>query len=356
MRPLLLSSFLFSAAASAAVLEVRSPAELKSVLGKVAAGDVLKIFPGEYPGGNAVSGIAKLTVEAGDAAQPPHFKGGALAWHFTRCPGLTLRHLKCSGQSANGFNLDDGGADKERMTGVTLTGLEISDIGPDGNFDGIKCSGLDDLTIRDCSVSGWGGQAIDLVGCHRVLITGCRFTGKPGFSQHTGPQFKGGSEDGVIENCEFLNAGGRPIQAGGSTGTAYFRPLGAKFEARRIIIRNNRIEGGDCACTFTGVDGGEFSGNTVLRPAKWIFRILTENRTEGFPPSRNVLISKNHFTYRRADVRVPVNIGGGTAPETFKFDSNTWHAEDRPGASKPELPVAETNGTYGQAQPPPAKP
>ncbi len=228
----------------------------------------------------------------------------------------------------------------------------MSDIGPQGNFDAIKCSGLEDLTIRRCHIHGWGGQAIDLVGCHRVLITQCRIEGKPGYSQHTGPQFKGGCSDVTLEDCEFIDAGMRPIQAGGSTGLDFFRPLGAKYEARRIIIRRNRIQGGDCACAFTGVDGGEFSNNTVLFPGKWMFRILTETKVEGFPPARNVKIDGNRFTFRRSEVRSALNIGPDTAPETFLFSNNFWYAEDRPQSSKLELPTAETGATYGQ--PPPA--
>ena len=344
----ILLALLLSGPLAAATHEVNSPAGLSAALRGLKAGDVVKIAPGDYPAGHFVSGIANLTIEARDPANPPHFKGGKEAWHFSRCPGLTLRQLKVSGQSANGFNLDDGGERGQPVTKVLLEGLEVSDIGPHGNFDAIKCSGLQDLTIRNCTISGWGGQAIDFVGCRKSLITGCVFTGKPGFSQHTGPQFKGGCEDIVIEKCRFKDAGQRPIQAGGSTGMDYFRPPGAKYEARRITIRDNTIEGGMCAAAFTGVDGAEFAGNTVRHPEKWIFRILQETKAEGFPPCRNVVVSGNSFVFQRAKVREEINIGPDTAPETFRFENNRWLAEDKPAASAPKLPVAEKSGTYGQ--------
>jgi hypothetical protein len=259
-----------------------------------------------------------------------------------------LRHLKVGGQSANGINLDDGGERDQPVAKVLIEAVEVSDVGPDGNFDAIKCSGLDDLTIRDCKISGWGGQAIDFVGCHKSLITGCVITGKPGFSQHTGPQFKGGCEDIVIEKCRFKDAGERPIQVGGSTGMDYFRPPGAKYEARRITIRDNVIEGGVCATAFTGVDGAEFTGNTVKSPEKWIFRVLQETKVEGFPPCRNVVVSGNSFVFQRAKVREELNIGPDTAPETFRFENNRWLAEDKPEASVPKLPVGEKGGSYGK--------
>lgn len=191
-----------------------------------------------------------------------------------------------------------------------------------------------------------GGQAIDFVGCQDALISGCVFEGKEGYSQNTGPQFKGGCENIIIEKCHFLNAGERPIQAGGSTGMEYFRPPGAKYEARKIIIRNNTIEGGMCAVAFTGVTDVEFSGNKVLRPQKWIFRILQETTAEGFAPCGDVRITGNEFIFRRENVGSELNIGPGTAPETFSFTGNRWFAEDKPARSKPNLPVEEKGGKY----------
>ncbi|MCB1093452.1 MAG: hypothetical protein KDL87_18080, partial [Verrucomicrobiae bacterium] len=78
---------------------VATPEELRAALPKLADGDSLKIAPGEYPGGHHVSGIARLTVTALDPAKPPVFVGGGNAWHFSRCPGLTLTHLHARGQT-----------------------------------------------------------------------------------------------------------------------------------------------------------------------------------------------------------------------------------------------------------------
>lgn len=332
--------------AGAAVIHVSDAKSLAMALESVADGDVVKIAPGIYPGGNRVSGISRLTIEAAEEDKKPVFQGGSEAWHFSRTPGLALRNLCVRGQTSNGINIDDGGKMDQPVKGIHLAGIDVADIGPKGNFDGIKCSGIDGLEIRNCLVKGWGGQAIDLVGCRDVLISACTFEGREGYSQHTGPQFKGGCENVTIEKCHFRNAGERPIQAGGSTGMDYFRPPGAKYEARGIVIRGNTIENGTCAAAFTGVTDAEFSGNKVLRPQKWIFRILQETTAEGFAPCGNVRITDNEIVFRRENVRDELNIGPGTAPETFVFARNRWFAEDKPASSKPNLPVEETDGKY----------
>ena len=334
------------AAVSAEVI-VRDPVALRSVLAGAIAGSKIKIAAGEYPGGHHVVGIDDLTIEALDPANPPLFKGGKTGWIFDRCNGLTLRHLRVAGQSINGLNISDGGRLLEPVSGVTLEDIEISDIGPSGNHDGIKCSGVDRLVIRRCAISGWGGQGIDFVGCHHAVISGCRFTGKEGFSASAGVQLKGGTSDVLVEDCVFIDAGERPINLGGSTGLEYFRPPGAKYEATRLTVRGCKIEGSLCAAAFVGVDGAEFNGNTILFPRRWIFRILQETREPGFVPCRAVRISNNKVIFRRGDIRTDVNMGDGIAAETFDFESNHWFAEDAPARSRPALPVAEKSGRYG---------
>ncbi len=358
-RSLLLAGLLAVAAAgraAAATHTVRTPDELRAAVRALADGDVLRIGPGEYPGGFHVEGRANLTIAALDPAAPPLFRGGSQAWHFSRCPGLTLRGLRVTGQRDNGLNLDDGGVLTNPVRGVVLDRIEVTDIGPQGNHDGIKCSGLDELTISNCVIAGWGGQGIDLVGCHAVRIAGCQLEGRAGFSASAGIQAKGGCSNVVIEGCRFMRAGARPLNIGGSTGLAYFRPpldtapAGTpRHEAAQIVVRGCVIEGGPCAAAFVGVDGALFEHNTIRHPEKWIFRILQETTAPGFVPCRNVVVRGNEIVFRRAEVAVEVNIGPGTAPETFRFERNRWRAEDDPTRSRPRLPVEERDGDYGGA-------
>ncbi len=123
-----------------------------------------------------------------------------------------------------------------------------------------------------------------MVGCHDSLIANCRFVGKPGFSATAGVQAKGGSSDVTIEKRRFINAGERLLNVGGSTGLSLYRPSDAKYEAQRIVVRDNEIEGSSCAAAFVGVDGAEFISNTSRYPEKWIFRILLETTVKAYAP------------------------------------------------------------------------
>lgn len=338
---------LTSLTSTAGEIVVRDDESLRTSLRDLKVNTTLKIAPGDYSGGHYVKDVENLTLEALDPKNPPLFKGGGNGFQFSRCKNLTLRNLRFSGQTENGINLDDGGLFDQPIIGITLEQLVISDIGPKGNHDGIKCSGLDKLIIRDCNITGWGGQGIDLVGCHRSLITGCRFQGKPGFSATAGVQTKGGSSNITVEKCHFIHSGERPLNVGGSTGLNLFRPPGAKYEAKDITVRDNIIEGSPCAAAFVGVDGAEFVGNTILFPEKWILRVLQETTSPGYAKCRNVVIKDNRIVFRRSQVQAEVNVGGNTEPKSFRFEGNRWFAEDRPQSSKPRLPTEEQGGTYG---------
>ena len=335
----------------AADVTVADDVSLRRAMRAARPGDVIKMSPGKYAGGiyETILGEKdkRITIEAADPKDQPLFEGGPLGMHLPQSRYVTLRNLRFRGHSGGGLNLDDGGKRNEPAVGIVLEGITVTDIGPRGNYDGIKCSGLSDLIIRNCTIEGWGGSAIDFVGCSKALIEGCTFRGKKGFSQSTGPQFKGGSSEIVIRDCRFDNAGTRGINCGGSTGMKFFRPPNATYEAKDILIEKCVFIGGDAPVAFVGVDGAVFRENTIIDPERFVLRILQETTDARFNPCRNVTFEKNLIVYKKAELIEVVNIGPDTAPETFKFKNNWWYCRDDSQA-RPKLPSKETAGIYGQ--------
>jgi hypothetical protein len=334
------------------VIEVRDGNSLRRALADARPGTQIRIAPGTYPPGIFVQGLRgtadrRIVIEGADPAQPPLFEGGTTGWQLSDCDYVTLRHLAVRGQSGNGINIDDGGTYDRPSQHLVLESLHVSKIGPTGNRDGIKLSGVVDFVIRDCTIDGWGGQAVDMVGCHRGLIEGCRLLGREGFSQATGPQTKGGSSQIVIRRCLFIDAGQRAVNVGGSTGMAYFRPPGARYEARDITVESCIFSGSQAPIAFVGVDGAIVRYNTIYHPSRWVMRILQETNEPGFPPSRNGRFEHNLIVFRSAEIAAIVNIGPNTDAGSFRFANNLWYCEDRPQASRPQLPSQETDSVYG---------
>lgn len=353
---LLLLVFLAGSVA-AQIVRVQNTAQLRQAVRNALPGDTILLAPGEYEGGlyfeNLHGQPNKPVVIAGeDPRHPPVIRGGGECLHISKASHLELRNMVLIGARYNGLNIDDGGQYDSPAHHIVLKGLTVKEVGPEGNCDGIKLSGVTDFRVEGCTIERWGdgGQGIDMVGCHRGVIEGCalRFVDDKGF----GVQAKGGCTDITVRRCRFEHAGARAMQIGGSTGLQFFRPPlkpgGEHAEARNITVEGCTFIGSEAAVSFVGVDGATVRFNTIYRPKRWAIRILQETRAEGFVPCRKGRFTDNLIVFRSGEwFEGGVNIGPFTAPQTFTFARNWWYCEDAPGRSKPTLPVSEREGVYG---------
>jgi hypothetical protein len=350
---------LAGANARAAVVDVANRDELVAALAAAKPGDELRLAPGTYAGGLHAAGLrgtesTPIILAAADDAQPPVIQGGQTGLHLSSPQHVELRGLTFAGATGNGLNVDDAGNVDTPAQHVVLRDLVVRDVGPQGNTDGIKLSGVDDFQLVGCRVERWGagGSGVDMVGCHRGVIERSHFLG-PGGQQANAVQTKGGSSEIVVRRCRIEQPGGRGVNIGGSTGLEFFRPKGAAYEARDITVEDCEFLGGGAAVAFVGVDGAVVQHNTIYRPGPWAIRILQETTAERFVPSRGGKFLNNIVAFQSGELRQAVNVGGSTAPETFEFVGNLWACLDRPDAADRivQLPVAEQNRAAG---PPPA--
>ncbi len=315
---------------------VRNDDELRAALAGLAAGVEVVIAPGEYRGGILLaeasgSAAAPIMIRGAEPDRPPVFTGGGSeGWHLSDCNHLVLRDLIVRGYAGNGVNVDDAGSIETPALGIVIERLSIEDTGPEGNHDALKLSGLDGFTIRGCRFRGWGGSAVDMVGCHDGLIEGCRFEGAEGFSQSSGIQAKGGSARVTVRRCEFENAGSRAVNLGGSTGLQYFRPPGAGYEAAELLVEGNVFRGSQAPIAFVGAVGCIVRDNDIHNPEKWLLRILQESTGPQFAPCQGGVFESNRIRFDQR-VQVFVNVGPGTLPDSFVYRDNVWIETDAAG-------------------------
>jgi hypothetical protein len=322
-------------------------------------GTAVRIHPGTYPGGTYVDdleGTAQAPIWIGGVpgAARPVIEGTAEALHLTRARYVIVHDLEVRGATGNGINADDGGAvDRPGLAAFLLfRDLDIHDIGTGGNQDCLKLSGIHDFQVLDSTFRrcGAGGSAIDHVGCHRGLLARNVIEGG-----NTGIQAKGGSADLEMRWNTFRDVAERALNLGGSTGFEFFRPplstTSENAEARGLRAIANVFVGGGTPFAFVGCVGCSALHNTVIDPERWLMRILQETVSDGtyeFAPTRGGVLQNNLFHFARGTIRTHLNVGAGTAPETFVFASNLWYAHDGPAGSMPALPAPETGGVYGE--------
>ena len=346
----------------AADVKVNGVTEFRAAVAAAKPGTRILLQSGNYGAGFYFSNLRgeegkPIVIAAADTNNPPVFRDGNVSMHLSNPAYVELHDLVFTKLSQNGINIDDGGGKTNASArGVVLRGLRISDVGGDGNHDGIKISGIWDFRVTGCTIERWGtrgGSAIDMVGCHRGVIEGNTIRHNPEPQNCTGVQGKGGTSDVVIRRNRFEHAGGRAVNIGGSTGLKFFRPAlvegGEHAEARNLRVEGNTFVGSSAPVAFVGVDGAVVRFNTIERPGRWALRILQENKAAGFVACRNGEFTDNTIVFDSTRWgEGGVNIGAGTAPATFKFARNWWYCADNPERSKPRLPTAEADGNYGR--------
>jgi hypothetical protein len=246
---------------------------------------------------------------------------------------VIVHDLEVRDATANGPSVDDGGdyANPDATRHVVFRGLDIHDIGSNGNQDCLKLSGPDDFWVLSSRFArcggGQAGSGIDHVGCHDGVIAGNRFEDLSASGNSV--QCKGGSTDITIVANHITDGGARAINLGGSTGFEFFRPplstSAANAEARPIHVIANLIEGSVVPLAFVGCVDCLAANNTIVDPDNWIVRILQETVSgEGytFLPSSNGRIVNNLVHYDRSGISTHVNVGGnvpvhGLAPCRF---------------------------------------
>jgi hypothetical protein len=322
---------------------------------KSRAGTRIRVQPGTYGAighvgdiqGSALNPVAivaegEVIIDAGGSGNGMQISDA----RYLVLQGLTIQHT-----GVHGLNIDDYGDYATPTRFVVLRDVHFRNIGSGGNNDCLKMSGVDDFYItgsefEDCN----RGEAIDMVGCHQGVITGNTFHDV--FAN--GVQTKGGSADVLIHGNRFEDIPGRAVNAGGSTGSAYFRPLDASYEGARIqIVANTFLRTGSAPVAFVGCDTCVFANNTIVDPRGYIARILEENTDRlaghhGFFINNLIVFNTtalNGWSY--------VNVGPGTRPDTYTFGWNLWFALDNTGFAGPPYQgsvPSETNAVI-QADP-----
>ena len=271
--------------------------------------------------------------------------------------GITVRNAV-----PHGISIDDGSSYDSPAQHVALRNITFSNIGNGGNNDCLKLSGVDDFRVENSRFSGCNkGEAIDMVGCHRGVITANTFTDMPGSAVQT----KGGSADVLVHGNRFSRIGERAVNAGGMTGAPWFRPLTAKYEAENIRILANVIEDtGSAPVVFAGCNACVFANNTVVRPGDFVARIVQENRDRD--PGGNGYFINNLIVFDSRKLREFVDVREGARPATFLFGWNLWRATDdakfagpvyEDGLPRERQPVVTPNpGLGGRFRPMPGSP
>lgn len=329
---LLLVCFEISSAFSIKMCDTCQISSLSEAFKILKSGDTLLIEDGVYSGGNYYSelkGNKDHWINIIGNPKKVIFEGENTAFQISDFEYVRFEGITIQNQKLNGVNVDDAGTFETPAHHIIFSNCLFRDIDNTGNNDLLKLSGLDTFLIESCTFSGGanGGSGADMVGCHSGTFSQNYFEDMG----NNAIQCKGGTSEILIERNMFVNAGLRGINLGGSTALDFFRPQGASYEARNLKVYSNVFIGCQAAIAYVVSENVEVINNTIIKPDKWIFRILQEQQDfDRFIKTRNnsfinnlVLVDDKLSTFEA------INIGANTLPETFDFSNNIWfHTND----------------------------
>ncbi len=328
---------------------VSTTAGFSAALANAQPGDSILLMPGNYGGGHFRAGLNQVTIRSQDAENPAIIQGGVNGIQLSDASNVVIEDLVFEAQTGNGINIDDGGSFDTPATDITLRNMTVRDMNALGNNDGIKLSGVTGFLIDRVVVENWGdgGSAVDPVGSHNGLIQNSIFRHDDAGSSGVRP--KGGSKNLRILANRFEMPGGtgRAIQAGGSTGTEFFRFIDGDsgYEADNVTAAGNLIIDAHAAVSYANIDGGNFHHNWLQNPRNWAMRILNENQGRPIVDTQNGVFTDNVIEYDGNQWNRPANVGPETLPETFTFARNQWN--NATGTTSVSLPAPEIDGQYG---------
>lgn len=241
--------------------------------------------------------------------------------------GVTVADLSIRG-GFYGIKPDPAG---DSMRGVRLRNLKISDTGADC----IKSTNSDAMLIDGCEIGPSGlrqadnAEGIDVIGSKRITIRNCTIRDVA----TNGIYLKGGTRNGLIEDCRLYNTGHAGILFGQDTDLEFMRD-GVKNEAIDCVAKNNLVVNAGTA--GIGTYAGKnilFENNTVVNPtligqgAIWIVTNGREVPSEQVKFVRNVIVMKGKrpmvFIRNLADVPV--------------FEQNVYSNQDNPPLFRREI-------------------
>ena len=262
---------------------VSNTTQFSTALAAATTGDDIVLQPGVYGGGHYRANLDHVTIrtptpDSGDYRRRQQRHG------LSDPSNVTLSDLVFRNQVDNGLNIDDAGTYDTPANNITIRNVTVRDIVTAGNHDGIKLSGVNDFLSRTskCSIGAPAEAQVDMVGCHRGLIQNSNFTHTNAANGGTTLKPKGGTKDRHVRanRIDLPRGSGRGVQAGGSTGTQFFRFVDGDsgYEANRITAEGNVIIGGSSAFSWVNIDGGFFTTTSSTGLVSGSLRILNENQ------------------------------------------------------------------------------
>lgn len=314
---------------------VKPGQSLETVLERAEPGDEVILWPGRYSGvtlrGIAGRQDAPITVRGLRAEEPPVIDGGAWGLRLMGASHLRFRDLVVARSRIDGIEIGPD-MDGTPSHDIVLEHIRIEEIGERPGRHGIALLGVADVMLRDLSIAGWTGSAIEVVGSRDVTIDRVLITGT-GRGEMLGIRLRAGTSRTTVRESRLIEPGLGAIALGGRSQDADFPPDhsadadGRRWEVRGPVIEDVTIVGSDIAFTFLGVTQASIMHATVVDPRRSVLRVARPRDDAGFEALDAASMSRCLLLWREGVEPRLVEFGPGSDDSGLWLEENLWWRE-----------------------------
>jgi len=355
--------------------------------GRVKAGDEIVLMPGTHVcatlDGLSGRSDAPIVIRPLDAKHKVVIEGGREGLRLRRPQFVEIRDLTIRGPTLAGVMLtnDEGfvqpgsKAATETPTddespewgNLILERVRVENVGPKGQRHGFLIKGVRNVRLDRCTVTGWGGSAVELVSVQEATINECTFTGEPGYTQMHGLRARAGSRQIDVNKCHFIDAGSIVLGFGGSSHREEFaspandaaaadNPRGAAaeipIEINGMQVNRCLIVGGGTAIDLRAAQACAVRNSTIVRPrgpVLWTDALVSQKVRGSESPDRSLFntISNNIIQWNERDVPKLMEASQTVDPVMVQFEQNLWWAapQEPEGKKRPRATDRTLTGT-----------
>ncbi len=324
-------------------------------------GDQIILMPGRHRPAHFddLQGTANrpITIRGLSRSHPSTIEAQREGIRLRRCQHVEIRDLTITGATVSGIEVVDDAPERAGAepfeSHITIRNVRVLNTGPTGRRHAVRLKGVADVAVKDSHFEAWGGSAVAIIGCQRVMISDCTMIGRAGFGQLNAVQARAGSTAVRIENCTIRDAGLTAFALGGVSDPEDFRPAlqdeddstgsrSLRHELDQVRVQHNLIQGGESAIAFINVSRAIVRQNTILAPTKWVYVVSDERDDPRLGSIDRCQFGSNLITWPAGTLDRLTAVGANGSPRGLTVEENLWWAEPNEDGTDPDPVLSES--------------
>jgi len=218
---------------------------------------------------------------------------------------------------------------------LLIRNVTVLETGPKGKRHAIELRGLRDVRIIDSKFEGWGGSALEIVGCHNILVEKCTFNELENFSQYHAIQVRAGSTRVNITNCQFDVDCEGVVSLGAISKLNDFCPsipanakAFSQYEARYVQLQHCVFKNGKFTIALLHVDDCLIRNNTFIRPRSAVLGVTHITDLRVVAVAKRGIFGGNLIIWEPGDMSRYIYFSPKIDQTSFSIEQNLWWSSE----------------------------